>query len=74
MKKKVLLSSILTIFLCLCLISGSTFALFTSKAEVNIVVKSGEVNMTAGIAITKLESVKADVNGTITDENGGTYS
>ena len=74
MKKKVLLSSIVTIALCLCLIAGSTFALFTSTSNVNIAVTAGEVDMVAGIAITKLESVKGDVNGTIVDENGNTYS
>ena len=74
MKKKVLLSSIATIALCLCLIAGSTFALFTSKSEVNIAVTAGKVDMVAGIAITKLESVKRDVNGTIVDEKGNTYS
>lgn len=74
MKKKVLLSSIATIALCLCLIAGSTFALFTSKSNVTIAVTAGDVEMTAGIAITKLESVKGDGNGTIVDENGNTYS
>ena len=74
MKKKVLLSSIATIALCLCLIAGSTFALFTSKSNVTIAVTAGDVEMTAGIAITKLESVKGDSNGTIVDENGNTYS
>ena len=57
MKKKVLLSSIATIMLCFCLIAGSTFALFTSQTEVNIAVTAGQVEMTAGIAIDKLESV-----------------
>ena len=74
MKKIALLSSIVTILLCLSLIAGSTFALFTSKSNVNIAVTAGEVDMVAGIAITKLESVKGDVNGTIVDENGNTYS
>lgn len=74
MKKKVLLSSILTIALCLSLIGGSTFALFTSQAEVGVVITAGEIDMTADIAITKLESVTPDQAGTIVDENGGTYS
>lgn len=74
MKKKVLLSSIMTIAICLCLIVGSTFALFTDTAKVNIAVTAGEVEMVAGIAITKLESVKGDVNGAIVDENGNAYS
>ena len=74
MKKKVLLSSIATIALCLCLIAGSTYALFTSNSEVNIAVTAGKVDMVAGIEITKLESVKSDANGTIVDEKGNTYS
>lgn len=50
MKKKVLLTSALTIILCLCLIAGSTFALFTSTASVNISVTSGTVDVDASIA------------------------
>ena len=49
MKKKVLLSSIATIALCLCLIAGSTFALFTSGDEVNISVTAGQVKLTANV-------------------------
>lgn len=73
MKKKVLLSSIATIALCLCLIAGSTFALFTSKSETNIAVTSGKVNVVATVENFKYFSVKADTNGTIVDENGGKY-
>lgn len=36
MKKKVLITSILTIVVCLCLIAGSTYALFTSEKELTI--------------------------------------
>ena len=74
MKKKVVLSSIRTIALCLSLIGGSTFALFTNQAEVGVVITAGEIDMTADIAVTKLESVTPDQAGTIVDENGGTYS
>jgi predicted ribosomally synthesized peptide with SipW-like signal peptide len=74
MKKKALLSSILMIVLCLSLIAGSTFALFTSQSQVSIAVTAGEVDMVAGIAITKLESVAGDANGNIVDEYGNTYS
>ncbi len=74
MKKKILLSSILTIVLCLSLIAGSTFALFTSTSQVSIAATAGNVKMTAGIEITKVESVEGDENGTIEDENGFTYS
>ena len=47
MKKKIILSSVLSIVLCLCLIAGATFAFFTSEARVNIAVTSGNVNLTA---------------------------
>ena len=74
MKKKVLLSSILTIALCLSLIAGSTYALFTSESEVNIAVTAGKVEMTATITDLKLESVEANPQGNIVDEFGGKYS
>lgn len=47
MKKKVILSSVLTIALCLCLIAGSTFALFTSESTVNVAVQAARVNVVA---------------------------
>ena len=47
MKKKALLSSILTIALCLSMIAGSSFALFTSKSDVNVAVTSGKVDVVA---------------------------
>lgn len=56
MKKKVLVSSILTIALCVCLIAGSTYALFTSTATTNIAVTAGKVKVAATIDET---SVKA---------------
>lgn len=49
MKKKVLVSAILSIALCLSLIAGATFALFTSESKVNIAVVSGKVKVTATI-------------------------
>lgn len=74
MKKKVLLSSIATIALCLCLIAGSTFALFTSQDKVGIEVTAANVKMTANISDLTLESVEANPNGTIVDEFGGKYA
>ena len=50
MKKKILLSSILTIIICLCLIAGSTFALFTSTATISVSVTAANVDVTANIA------------------------
>ena len=73
MKKKVLLSSIVTIAICLCLIAGSTFALFTSTSKVNIAVQAGEVKMLASISDLQLYSVEAKDGGSVVDENGNTY-
>ena len=49
MKKKVIISSIMTIVICLTLIAGSTFALFTDKAEVNVAVTAGTVDVEATV-------------------------
>lgn len=80
MKKKVLMSSIVTIVLCLTLIAGSTFALFTDKNEINIAVTSGEVNLTAKLDGLTISSVRpatvAEKNAgsnLIEDEFGGLY-
>ncbi len=50
MKKKILLSSIVTIGLCLCMIAGSTFALFTDTAKNDITVTSGTVDISASLS------------------------
>ena len=47
MKNKIIFSSILTIAICLSMIAGSTFALFTSESQVNVAVTSGEVSVLA---------------------------
>ena len=49
MKKKVLLTSILSIVLCLSLMVGATFALFTSTSTVNIAVTSAKVSVVAKV-------------------------
>ena len=74
MKKKVLLSSIVTIVLCLSLIAGSTFALFTSEKDLDVEVTAGNVTIDASINNFKLWSVTPDANGTVVDENGATYT
>lgn len=53
-KTKILLFSILTVMLCVSLISGATFALFTSESSVNIAVTSGKVDVKAEIDNSKL--------------------
>lgn len=82
MKKKALVSSILTIALCLSLIAGSTFALFTSTSKVNVAVTAGKVDVVATIENVALYSpTKIGENGNIVDAtnaasetfaNGGT--
>ena len=49
MKKKIILSSVLVIVLCLCVIAGSTFALFTAETNVSIAVTAGKLDVTATI-------------------------
>lgn len=73
MKKNVLLSSILVIALCMSLIAGSTFALFTDSSFSEVEVKAGDVTMNANLANLQLFSAQADPNGEEFDENGKTY-
>lgn len=49
MKKKIILSSILVIVLCLCVVVGSTFALFTEETRVNIAATAGNLDVKAEI-------------------------
>ena len=70
MKKRVLLTSLLTIVLCFSLITGATYALFTSEDEVNIAVTSGKVEVVA--TVSKIELYSMDVLQSDKFENGGT--
>lgn len=67
MKKKALLSSIMTIALCVSLIAGSTFALFTAEEKVDIAVTAGGVELRAFI---RNESVKTYWCDTPVGSNG----
>lgn len=49
MKRNVVVSAVLAIMLCVSLIAGATFALFTSESKVNIAVTSGKVEVVAEI-------------------------
>ena len=49
MKRRILLSAIITIALCICLITGATYAIFTSESTVNIAVTSGKVDVVATV-------------------------
>ena len=74
MRKKILLSSILTIAICLCLIIGSTFALFTNKTGVDISVEAGNVNIVATIqdSLQVKSLTDTDFRDSDTFTNGGT--
>ena len=79
MKKKALLTSILTIVMCLSLSVGATFALFTSTSEVNIAVTSGTVDVKATVDTLKYKTLTVkewtafdtDSNTTNFDNLGG---
>ena len=77
MQKKVLLSSILVIALCLSAIAGSTYALFTDKAETSIAITSGDVEVYANMTIDSLYSAVASdayVSDYLVDEYGQNYA
>ena len=81
MKKKTILSSLLTIILCLSLIAGSTYALFTSEDQINIAVTSGKVSLTAaieGITTSSMGVAQADGKfangGSAKLENDGSFT
>lgn len=46
-KSKALLSAILSIVICLSIVAGATYALFTSESKLNVAVTSGKVNVVA---------------------------
>ncbi len=56
MKKKIILSAIMSIALCVSLIAGATFAIFTSESKVNIAVTSGKVDVVATIDETSVKT------------------
>ena len=62
-KQKILLTSMVTIVLCLCLIAGSTYALFTSETEMNIAVTSGKVEIVADASLNTVYSAKIAADG-----------
>lgn len=82
-KRSLIVSAVIAICLCTCLIAGATFAYFTADSKVNIVVKAGKVDVVAEVTAPTLYSPKAiATDGTIADDanvataenfaNGGT--
>lgn len=69
-KSRLLMGAVVSILMCLCLMGGATFALFTDKAEVNVAITAGKVDVEA--KITDFTTYSRDVEqakGTF--ENGG---
>ena len=56
MKTKILVSSLLTIALCISIIAGASFALFTSESTVNVAVTAGNVEVIATVENVILDS------------------
>lgn len=75
---KIILSAMLTLVLCVALISGATFALFTSSSEVNIAVTSGKVQVAATAEIVSAWSAKSVDGSYVRDTElryeGGVYT
>lgn len=77
MKKRTVLTSVLVIALCLSLIAGSTFALFTSGSEVNVAITSGKVRVLATIdraSITLISLNQQTLDETTWTLNGDTLA
>ena len=75
MKTKLLLSSAMVIAVCICLIAGSTFALFTTTTTVNIAVTSGDLEVYAVIDESTIKTASMGSNfsnsGSYVDSNTG---
>ncbi len=82
-KKKLIISCILSLIMCASLLTGATYALFTSEDTTNIAITSGEIDVKANIENLVLTSPTAiDASGNVTDDtnaaiggrfaNGGT--
>ena len=73
MKKKVIISSIMTIVICLTLIAGSTFALFTSESTVNVAVTAGTVNVKAYVDESTIDYT-SDLDGGRLDQSNAVFN
>ncbi len=81
--KKRIFSGVLSIVLCLSLVVGGTFALFTSESNTNIAITSGTVDVKAEVTLDELYSPTLNLDGTVFDPtdiaedtfaNGGTVT
>lgn len=73
-KRSILISAALTIALCLCLIAGSTYAIFTSSDSNNIAVNAGSVKIAATMSglnvYTELEDGVVSYNNSTPEADG----
>lgn len=76
MKKKVFLSAAITIALCLSIIAGATFALFTSDYKVNAAINAGNVDISAYVKDNPIltSSLGANVAETAVTVTGNTIT
>ena len=81
-RKNLIVSAVLTIALCVSLIAGSTYAIFTSSDQFNIAANSATVKLVATAddlkvytelesGVVSYENSTADANGNVLFENGG---
>lgn len=74
MKKRILISSVLTIVLCFSLIVGSTFALFTAEDNFDISITSGKVEINAELSDIVLYSAQPQDGYVIDDIHNIDYT
>ena len=76
MKKKSLLSAILSIVLCVSLIAGSTFALFVTESDVNVAITAGNIDVTATVRDGSMKTYSYDrnVQGVVEQSPAGSFS
>ncbi len=77
MKKKTIAASLTSLALCASLVTGATYALFTSESETNIAITAGKVEVVAEVTDLALYS-QEDINvntlvGTKIDVEGNTF-
>ena len=67
--KKILIKSFISIAMCISLISGATYALYTDKADVNVAITSGKVDVVATVD----SHSYSFANGTYQNEDGTNF-
>ena len=71
MNRKTILSSLLTIVLCLGLIAGTTYALFTSEDKIDISVTSAKVSLEASVSNLATSSMGVAQENNVFENGGG---